>query len=92
MSKTFSVTVSDEALKCLAHDFTDIDAEIQRRIEWAVNHKAGRCLERLLSEGLQLLDADPSVTSIPKDKGELAEVIFAHPRYKNRAQREATAA
>lgn len=69
----------------------DIQSEIfisdmERRAKYIIEHKYDRCMERLKNEWMPKLAKIHS--SIPTNNDQLAELIFAHPEYKNRSQRE----
>ena len=60
---------------------------MERRVGYIIEHKYERCLERLKKEWEPKLAK--TLPSIPTDPDALAELIFAHPDYKSRSQREA---
>lgn len=69
----------------------DIPSEIfqedmERRVRWVAEHKYERCLQRLKQEWEPKLAKTHA--SIPTDPDALAELIFAHPDYLSRSQRE----
>jgi hypothetical protein len=80
--------IDDHMLKVLAHDLIDPIAEIKRRLEWVIKHKCEQCEKRIEEEAIAVLQADPSVEAIPKNKKNLVEMAMKRPEYKNRAQRE----
>ena len=65
------------------------EADMHRRLEWVLKHKAEQCYKRFEEEWLTKLRADPSVTSVPTDKAAFVAMVTARPDYKNRSQREA---
>lgn len=70
----------------------DIDEDIfeedmKRRLHYILDHKYQRCFERLKAEWEPKLAAS-GARSIPTDKDEFAQLVFAHPEYKDRKRRE----
>lgn len=57
------------------------------RMAWILQYKYERCFERLRLEWLPKLEAR-GMAEIPSDPDEFAELVFAQPDYKDRAQRE----
>lgn len=87
--------IDERMVKLIAHDIEDPIPDIKRRLRWVIEHKCDRCYSRLKDEwskedefGQSKL-ARSGIASIPTNKRDLADLIFAHPEYKNRAQREA---
>lgn len=68
----------------------EFDADMKRRLEYILKHKYERCFDRLKKEWEPKLAAS-GVKSLPVDKDEFAQMVFAQPEYKNRKQREAEA-
>lgn len=64
--------------------------DMKRRLEYILMHKYERCLDRLKKEWEPKLAAS-GAKSIPTDKDEFAQMVFAHPQYKSRKAREALA-
>jgi len=87
---TYTVTVTDAQLRALEHDLpsSEIEADIQRRLDWVVTHKSEQCRARMIAAGMPFLKADDSVTSIPVDEDELAALIKAHANYLDRDGRD----
>jgi len=81
------VDISDEEKACLDHALIDV----QDWAEKALHGKAENCRIAVLREGVKVLQADPSIVSLPKDKEDLILLILSHPDYRNRNQREADA-
>lgn len=88
---TFTVEITDAQMDCLAHDIpkAELNADIQRRLEWVIAHKVEQCQKRMIASGMPELEADPEVTQIPVDKGELAAQIKSLSSYKDRDDRDA---
>ena len=62
---------------------------MKRRLQWIlVDEKYQRCMERLRKEWEPKLKAD-GVAMLPTDNDAFAQMVFAHPQYKNRSQRDA---
>lgn len=91
MPHTFSITVTDEQIDCLSHNIpkTDIITDLQRRIDNAVISKVEACATRIIQEGMIGVNEDDTITSIPKDKGQLISLIRNHSSYKDRDARDA---
>jgi len=83
-------TLSETQKKVIQHDIhADIfDEDMKRRLQYIVMHKFERCFERLKKEWEGKL-ADSGIEFIPTSKEAFAEMVFALPEYKNRAQRDA---
>ena len=78
------VYVSDEDVRKLAHDLTDVS-------EWlndAIRGKVAACEDRMVREWLPRLLASEDVASIPATNGGLLEMILAQPDYLSRIQRD----
>jgi hypothetical protein len=84
--------LSETQKKVIKNDILseEFDQDMCRRLQYILMHKYERCFERLKKEWEPKLAAS-GVKSIPTDKDELAELIFSHPQYKNRTQRESEA-
>lgn len=61
--------------------------DMERRVNWILQHKYERCFQRLKQEWEPKLKAS-GVQTIPLDDDAFAEVVFAHPDYKSRKQRD----
>ena len=62
MSITITKTITDEQLACLSNDLigfpNDINimiAELQRRIDWVIDHKVEQCARRMVDQQSHLL-------------------------------------
>ena len=84
--------LADIQKQVIANDIESekLDADLKRRLEWVLMHKYEQCMERLEKEWVGKLVAG-GATSIPTAKDALAQMIFAHPDYKDRSTREAEA-
>ncbi len=70
------------------HVHEDIfDADMKRRLEWVLTHLYEQCFDRLKKEWEPKLVA-AGAKSIPTDKDEFAQMVFAHPEYKSRKVRD----
>ncbi len=84
--------IDERMIKLISHDIIDPIAHIKHLLRYFVQHKCDQCFARLESEYIPKLREDPSITVLPIDKRQLADLIFSHPSYKNRADREKEAA
>ena len=82
-SVSIEVTATEEQI--LANDLLD---PMQHFVTVATE-KLANCKSRLLTAWTAKLLQDKSVPSIPTDEQALLDLIFSHPDYKNRKQREA---
>lgn len=65
------------------------DDDMKRRLRWVlIDEKYQRCLERLRKEWEPRLKAE-GAPSLPTNDETFAALVFAHPQYKNRSQRDA---
>lgn len=82
-------TLNETQKKVICNDIHDsiFDEDMKRRLNWVLMHKYERCFERLKREWEPKLKA-AGVQSIPLDNDKFAELVFAQPEYKNRADRE----
>jgi len=69
----------------------DFDADMKRRLEWVLKHKAEQCYIRFEKEWLEKLRADPAVQSIPKSKEAFVALVKSRADYKDRAAKDAEA-
>jgi hypothetical protein len=60
--------------------------DMKRRLQWVLNHKYERCLERLKAEWVPKLKT--RMSSIPVNDEALAEIICSQPDYKCRATKD----
>jgi len=65
----------------------EFDADMKRRLEWVLKHKAEQCYKRFEQEWIEKLRNDGSVKSIPTDKKSFVELVVARPDYKDRSRR-----
>lgn len=86
-------TLSEMQKKVIQNDIESevFDQDMKRRLQYILTHKYERCFERLKKEWEPKLVAS-GVQSIPVDKDQFSQLVFAHPQYKNRSQRELEAA
>ena len=82
-------TLSETQKKVIKNDIheAEFDADMKRRLQYILIHKYEQCFERLKKEWEPKLAAS-GAKSIPTDKDEFAQMVFAHGQYKNRSQRE----
>jgi len=64
------------------------DEDVKRRLFYIINHKYEQCFKRLKAEWEPKLAAR-GVKSLPTDKDEFANLVFAQEDYKDRAARDA---
>jgi hypothetical protein len=69
----------------------DFDADMKRRLEWVLRHKAEQCYIRFEKEWLEKLRADPIVQSIPKSKEAFVALVKSRPDYKDRKAKDVEA-
>jgi len=67
----------------------DFDADMKRRLEWVLKHKAEQCYIRFEKEWLERLRADPAVQSIPKSKEAFVALVKSRSDYKDRKAKDA---
>ena len=82
----FEITQTDVDL--LAYDLLDVQAEIERRLKYIIEHKVGECYKRFKEEWDKKLEKDSSVNFIPSKRDEYVAFVKARSDYKNRSQRE----
>jgi hypothetical protein len=80
--------IDDVMIKLLSHDLIDPIEEIKRRLRYIIEHKCDQTFMRMEKEYKQTLSEDQNISFFPKNRREMAELIFQHPSYKNRKQRE----
>ena len=76
--------ISQVDLKCLKNDLLDPE-------DWfvkALTGKINKCKKRLMREWYPKLMADENVDNIPANEKRFLNLIFSHPDYKNRVERE----
>lgn len=81
-------TISDIDLKLLKDCLPDVEGEINRRIQWVIQHKCERIYKQFKEKWEKVLVAE-GATSIPAQRDAFVALIVARSDYKNRAQREA---
>ncbi len=84
-------TLTETQKKVIQNDIpSDIfEEDMKRRLRWVlVDEKYSRCMERLRKEWEPKFKSD-GAKSIPTDDDEFAQMVFAHPNYKDRLAREA---
>ena len=81
--------LSETQKKVIKNDIQEeiFEDDMKRRLKYILTHKYERCFERLKKEWEPKL-VSLGVKSVPTDPDEFAELIFSHPSYKNRSQRE----
>ncbi len=91
MPITITKTITDEQLACMANDLVGfpndvavMTAELQRRIDWVIDHKVEQCAKRIVQNQAHVLG-----DSRPNDPMVTAVQIAAHPNFKSRDKREA---
>jgi len=67
----------------------DFDADMKRRLEWVLKHKAEQCYVRFEKEWLEKLRNDPAVLSIPKSKEAFVALVKSRSDYKDRKAKDA---
>ena len=82
-------SLSEPQKKVIMNDIHEdiFDEDMKRRLEWVLMHKYQRCFERLKSEWETRLK-NSGVKSMPLDNDEFAQLVFSHPDYKSRKERE----
>ena len=73
------IELSDFEVALLNSDLIDIQEWVRNAVQGKINW----CKKRLIREYMDVLYNDPGVDSIPADMDKLAEVIMAHPQYKD---------
>ncbi len=91
MSITITKTITDDQLACLSNDLAGfpndvpkMTAELQRRIDWVIDHKVEQCEIRIIRDSENILG-----DTIPRDRTERVQQIVQHPDFKTRDQRDA---
>jgi len=75
--------------RVLKHDIFEqgFEEELMRMIEWVITHNYEQTFKKLKDQWQPKLK-ELGVEMIPTDDDRLAELIFKHPEYKSRSQRE----
>lgn len=82
--KTITLSLSDADYAALEHIIVDVNAHFNELASSMIN----RAKSRIVADGYKLLEADQSVTSVPKDRDALISVIKARGDYKDAKARE----
>jgi hypothetical protein len=83
-NRTITVEFTDEEFKIMSHDlFNPLDWMERMTIEKLANRKSA-----LIEQWTKRLLRDKSVQNIPTDETKLLDLIFNHPQYRNRVERE----
>lgn len=82
-------SLSDTKMKVIKNEISSatFEADMKRRTKYIIEHKYERCFTRLKDEWEPKLVAN-GVETIPTDKDEFAELVFAQPEYKDKLERE----
>ena len=83
-------TLSELQKKVIQNDIPSeiFEEDMKRRLKWVlVDEKYARCMERLRKEWEPRLKAE-GVELLPTSDDAFAQMVFAHPQYKSRSQRE----
>jgi hypothetical protein len=82
-------TLTETQKKVIKNDIpADIfDQDMCRRLEYILMHKYAQCFKRLKTEWEPKLAAS-GARMIPTDPDEFATMVFAHPDYKDRKERD----
>jgi hypothetical protein len=85
-SEVASLNVSDTDITFLKHKLLDADVGnwIVHAATFFVTKKIAACRDAVIETGIIEVEADTTVTSLPKDKVALANLIMTRPSYKNR--------
>ena len=81
--------LSETQKKVIKNDIQDefFEEDMKRRLKYILMHKYEACFKRLKAEWEPKL-AQIGVQMIPTNPDAFAELVFAHPEYKNRTERE----
>jgi hypothetical protein len=76
--------------KVFLHAFPedDLETDLKRRVNYIITHKYEAVLKELKEEWDSKLESH-GITMIPTNKEEYARLVFKHPGYKSRSEREA---
>lgn len=82
-------TLSEIQKRVIKNDIPEeiFDEDMKRRLHYILTHKYERCFARLKAEWEPKL-AKSGAAMIPTNPDAFAEMVFAHPEYKNRSSRE----
>ena len=83
-------TLSDTQKQVIMNEIPEdiFDADMKRRLQWVLTHKYEQCFKALKAEWDTKLPAN-GITMVPTDPDAYAQLVFAHPKYKNRSARDA---
>ena len=75
--------------KCIMNDIPllEFTQDMERRVCYVIQHKYDQCFKRLKEEWEPKL-TEKGFKSVPTDKDEFAQLVFAQQDYKDRASRE----
>lgn len=81
--------LSETQKKVLRSEIADdiFDADMKRRLHWVLMHKYENTFARFRRDWEAILIAE-GATSLPTDKDEFANLVFANKNYKSRQQKE----
>ena len=81
-------TLSETQKKVIKNDIHEdiFDEDMKRRIQYIINHKYEKCLERLKQEWIPKIK--DRFDSIPTNDDSLAQLIISQPDYKDRHARD----
>lgn len=85
MAKTITITLSNADLRAMEHDVIDPEQWIRD----AVAGKVAACAKRMAQEAVNVLSADPAVSTMPAKPDALIAELAKRGDYKTRKQREA---
>lgn len=83
-------TLSEVQKQVIQNDIPSeiFEEDMKRRLRWILlDEKYRKCMERLRKEWETKLKAE-GIAMIPTDDDAFAQMVFSHPQYKNRSQRE----
>ena len=83
----FSLTETQKKVIMNEVPADEFEEDVERRLFYIINHKYEQCFNRLKKEWEARLTKE-GAQYIPTDKDVLAELVFAHPEYKDRAARD----
>ena len=84
--EVFDLNETKKKVICNDISSDEIDADLERRVKYIVEHKYERCMKRLKEEWEPKLK-EAGVKSIPLDDDELANLIFKQSKYKDKKTR-----
>ena len=82
-------TLTETQKKVIGNDIQDniFEEDMKRRLKWVLMHKYEQCFKRLKEKWDDKLLAN-SVTMVPTQPDEYAELVFSQPNYQNAQQRK----